>query len=194
MRKLFFLAALSVLFLTSCETEKDPFLISSGNIGILSKDIKLSQLDSLYAMDSVVFTVPDPQNFVSGDDVEIFDKEGNLLLVLHPFNAKDMSSTINNLHVIDKRFVTEKGLGVGSTFKAVKDNYTISSVQSTLSSVVVFLEDSDIYITIDKQELPEDARYSQNKIEATQIPDEATFKYFMIGWDKEEASDSEDKD
>jgi len=53
--------------------------------------------------------------------------------------------------------------------------------------VVVFLKDSDIYITIDKQQLPENLRYDPNlSIKATQIPDNATFKYFMIGWDSPE--------
>ncbi|MEP2937750.1 MAG: hypothetical protein ABJM06_03790 [Gilvibacter sp.] len=192
MQKLIVLALIATVLFTSCETEKDPFLISKGSIGLLSKDHKVNQLDSIYTLDSVVFTQPDPENFVRGNEVEIYDSEGKLLLILDPENANDRSSTVVNIQVIDARFLTDKGLGVNSTYKAIKDNYEIEAIESTLSSVVVFIKDSDIYVTIDKQDLPENLRYTQSKIESTQIPDEATFKYFMMGWDQvEEESDSD---
>lgn len=190
MQKLIVLALAATVVLSSCETEKDPFLISNGTIGLLTKDIKVNQLDSVYSLDSVVYTQPDAENFVRGNEIEVYDKEGNLLLVLDPQNTEDKSSTIANIQVIDGRFVTDKGLGANSTFKAIKDSYEIAAIESTLSSVVVFLKDSDIYVTIDKKELPENLRYTQSKIESTQIPDEATFKYFMMGWDSEPEDDS----
>ena len=71
-----------------------------------------------------------------------------------------------------------------STFKDVKDNYTIENIITTINSIIVFLKDSDLYLTIDKTNLPEDIRYEMDlKVEAEQIPDTATIKYFMVGWD-----------
>jgi hypothetical protein len=185
------MALAATVLLTGCETEKDPFLISNGAIGVLSIDSKVSQLDSIYALDSVVYNQPDAGSFVSSEDIEIYDKEGNLLLILAPEMTANKSSYISNIQVIDNRFITDKGLNVNSTFKVIKDNYTIAAIESTLSSVVVFLKDSDIYVTIDKKELPENLRYTKNKIETTQIPDGATFKYFMIGWDLDIEDESE---
>ena len=47
-----------------------------------------------------------------------------------------------------------------------------------------YLKDSDVFITIDKKQLPENLRYNPNlTIEASQIPQGATFKYFMIAWE-----------
>jgi len=192
MQKLIFMVLAATVLLTSCETEKDPFLISNGAIGLLSSDSKVSQLDSIYALDSVVYNQPEASSFISSDDIEIYDKEGNLLLILAPEMVANQSSFVSNIQVIDSRFTTDKGLNVNSTYKVIKDNYTIESIESTLSSVVVFLKDSDIYVTIDKKELPENLRYTQNKIETTQIPDQATFKYFMIGWDAEIEEAAED--
>lgn len=192
MQKLIVLALIATVFLTSCETEKDPFLISNGAVGVLSKDNKVSQLDSIYATDSVVFTKPDAENFIRGNEIEIYDSEGNKLLILDPETMNDENSTIANIQVIDGRFITDKGLGVNSTYKAVKDNYSIAAIESTLSSVVVFLKDSDIYVTIDKKDLPENLRYTQSKIESTQIPDAAPFKYLMMGWDQEPEEDQDD--
>jgi hypothetical protein len=53
-----------------------------------------------------------------------------------------------------------------------------------MNNVVIFLSDSDMYITIDKEELPESLRYAYaGDIEAVQIPDVAKIKYIMVGWD-----------
>ncbi len=50
--------------------------------------------------------------------------------------------------------------------------------------MVVFLKETDVYLTIDKKHLPEELRYDMNiEIEASQIPDSAPIKYFMIGWE-----------
>ncbi len=186
------LAITATVLLTSCETKKDPFLVSNGAIGLLSKSNKVSQLDSIFALDSVVFTKADVQNFISGGKIEVFDSAGNLLLILDPKTLQDKTSEIAYIQVMDNRFSTNKGLSVNSTYKTIKDNYIVSTIESTLSSVIVSLEGSDIYVIIDKKELPENLRYTQNKIETTQIPDEAVFKYFMIGWDSEVEKEEEE--
>ena len=84
----------------------------------------------------------------------------------------------------DSRYKTNKGLSVESTFKDLKKNYEISGIQTSIDAVVIFLKDSDVFVTIDKKELPENLRYNPNlTIEASQIPKKATFKYFMIAWE-----------
>ena len=108
------------------------------------------------------------------------------MLLLSPEDENDPNSLISNIQVFDNRYKTSKGLHKGSTFKDVKANYTILNIETTINSVVVFLEGSDIFITINKNELPENLRYDPSAtIEASQIPDDATFKYFMIGWDND---------
>jgi hypothetical protein len=63
-------------------------------------------------------------------------------------------------------------------------DYNISRIENTLNAAVVFLDEINAYITIDKKELPSDLRYdTDSKIRASQIPDEARIKYFMIYWD-----------
>ena len=71
-----------------------------------------------------------------------------------------------------------------STFKDIKDNYEISGIQTSIDAVVIFLKDSDVFVTIDKKELPENLRYNPNlTIDPSQIPQGATFKYLMISWE-----------
>ena len=102
-------------------------------------------------------------------------------------DENDPNSTIKNIQVFDSRFKTEKGLTTASTFKDVKANYTIDNIETTINAMVIFLKETDVYLTIDKKSLPEDLRYNLDlEVEASQIPDGAPIKYFMIGWEPSE--------
>lgn len=184
MKKTLFAGILTALLFIQCGEEKNPFAIQAGAIGELNNTIQMRQIDSLFANDSIVKLNPIKDAIGTQGEVEIYEKGGAKLMLLSPNNETDPNSTVTNVQIFDERFTTEKGLNVNSTFKVVKDNYTIADIESTFNAVVVFLEENDIFITIDKKELPENLRYNNNiEIEASQIPDAATFKYFMIGWE-----------
>jgi hypothetical protein len=184
MKKTLFTAAIAVLLFVQCGKKNDPFLIENGAVGKLTKEIQMKQLDSIFANDSIVKLNPIKDALGTQGEVEIFEKGGNKLLTISPEDESDPNSFITNILVFDKRYKTESGLNNGSFFKDIKANYTISDIETTINSVVVFLKDSDVFVTIDKKELPENLRYNPSlKIEASQIPDNAPFKYFYIGWD-----------
>ena len=162
----------------------------------MNKEIQIKQIDSIFAQDSIVKLSPIENTLGTQGEVEIYEKGGSKLLLLSPEDEREPNSPITNIRVFDERYATDKGLNVNSTWADVKANYEIEAIQNAINSVVVFLKDSDIYITIDKKVLPENIRYNYSaKVEATQIPDTATFKYFMIGWEideeEEEKNDSE---
>ena len=114
-------------------------------------------------------------------------------MTISPNDERDPESVITNIQIFDERYTTPSGLNKASTFKDIKANYEIAGVENAINSVVVFLKNSNVYVTIDKKELPEDIRYNYSaKVEASQIPDEAKFKYFMIGWDLELEDDLEE--
>ena len=184
MKKILFITIIASLICIQCGKKSDPFIIQNGSIGALSKEIKMNQIDSLYASDSIVRMSRIKDALGTQGDVEIYEKGGAKLLLLSPENENDPNSLISNIQIFDTRFKTEKGLHKRSTVKDIKTKYTISAIQTTIDAVVIFLEGSDIYITINKNQLPENLRYNPSlKVEASQIPDEAKFKYFMVGWD-----------
>lgn len=184
MKKTLFIGAMTALFFIQCDKKSDPFLIQQGMVGNLSKDIQIRQVDSLFADDSIVKLSRVRNALGTQGEVEIYEKGGNKLLLLSPEDENNPNSLISDIQVFDNRYKTPNGLHKGSTFKDVKANYTILDIETTINSVVVFLEDSDIWITINKSELPENLRYNPSAtIEASQIPDDATFKHFRIGWD-----------
>lgn len=173
----------SFIMLTLCKKEEDAtFKITTNNVGKLDKASLARDIDLIYAKDSIVKDTIE-SNFGHGSSkIKIFEKGGPLLLTLTP--NSDSIPTIQNVLINDKRFKTDKGINIESTFKDIQENYEIKKIITSINNVVILLKDSDIYFTIDKDQLPESLRYNANtNIEAVQIPDAAKIKYMMVGWD-----------
>ena len=184
MKKTIIIGAMTALLFVQCGKDNDPFTINKDSIGNLNSEIKIRQIDSIFSKDSIVKTNSSPNALETQGEVEIYEKGGKKLLLLSPADESDPNSTITNIQVFDSRYKTDKGLNSNSTFKDVKENYTVDNIETTINAIVIFLKDTDVYLTIDKKNLPEELRYDPNvKVEASQIPDNAPFKYFMIGWE-----------
>lgn len=169
------------LLLIQCNTKSNPFLITKESVGELTKKTDVKNIQTAFIKDSIVKDSTEIALVSSTKKIKIYEKGGKHLLSLTPNN--DSISTIKNIRVYDARYTTDKGINLNSTFKDIKDNYSIKKVVNSLNNVVIFLKDNYIYFTIDKKELPANIRYTNTTIEAVQIPDAAKIKYFMIGWD-----------
>ena len=184
MKKGLLLLLFTTSIFVSCDKEQDPFLISATSVGKLTKDVQIKELDSVFSQDSIVKQVTEGELYKSNNEIEVYDKTGKKMLLLEPVQAFDSTSTIGFIQVLDPRFKTAKGLSTKSTFKDIVKNYNISRIENTLSAAVIFIDDLNIYVTIDKKQLPAELRYdTQMRIQASQIPDDARIKYFMIDWD-----------
>jgi len=191
MTKTIIASLVSVLLLVQCAKEKDPFLIENGQIGKLSRQIQIKQIDSVFALDSIV-KLKDNVLGTQGE-VEIFEKGGKKLMLITPFQDNKPTSLVNHIQIYDERFKTNKGLSLNSNFKDIKKNYTIKNIETTIGSVVVFLNETEVYLVYDKKELPENLRYNPSLvIEASNIPDDAKIKYFMISWENEDKNKTEE--
>lgn len=190
--KLVFLA-FSTLIFVQCAKEKDPFLIENGQIGKLSRQIQIKQIDSVFALDSIVKLNPKDNVLGTQGEVEVFEKGGKKLMLITPFQDYKPTSLVNHIQIYDGRFKTNKGLSLNSNFKDIKKNYTIKNIETTIGSVVVFLNETEVYLVYDKKELPENLRYNPSLvIEASNIPDDAKIKYFMISWENEDINKTEE--
>ncbi|NAS14269.1 hypothetical protein [Poritiphilus flavus] len=181
MKKLFLIC--SILILISCQKEVDTtFLIGKEHVGKLKKNTPLKDLETIYALDSIVRDTLSSRIGSAKGKVRIYEKGGAHLLTLTP--SADSLPVIENIRIFDPRFKTDKGIGVQSNFKQIKDAYPLRKVVTSMNNVVIFLKNSDMYFTISKEELPSSLRYAAStNIEAVQIPDEAKVKYLMVGWD-----------
>lgn len=174
---------LLILLVSGCKKEIDKtFLMTKDSIGKLDKISLARDLEIIYGNDSIVKDTTYINASNNSKRVKIYEKGGKLLLTLTP--NSDSIPTIENIRIQDSRFVTEQGVGLKSTFKDIRYNYTIRKVITSMNNVVVLLADSDMYVTISKEQLPSSLRYASSvNIEAVQIPDDAKIKYMMVAWD-----------
>lgn len=181
--KYLFSVLLCSILLFNCKEPQDPFLVQKQNVGLLTDSTQVKDLKTIFAVDSIV-------KFIGGDEftgnintIDIYEKGGQMLLELTPSQALDSTAIIENVRIIDPRYRTEYEVSILSTFRDISDNYTISSIDNLINSVVISVDEINALFTIDKKELPANARFDMNlKIEATQIPDSAKIKYFMVNW------------
>lgn len=180
--KLLPLAFLALLLSTNCKKEKSaPFLVVNDSIGKLNRKSLVRDIEIIFDKDSVIKDNGALKFGMGSQKIRIFEKGGKHLLTLTP--TQDSIPTIENIRIEDERYKTEKGVGLLSTFKDIKENYTVKKVITSINNVVILVKESDVYFTIDKQELPSSLRYAASvNIEAVQIPDKAKIKYFMVGW------------
>jgi hypothetical protein len=173
----------TMALLMQCEKEKDTkFLITNNSVGQLEKISLIRDLEVIFYQDSIVKDTMTLTTGLGARSIKIYEKGGNHLLTLTP--SSDSIPKIQNVRVNDPRFKTEKGIGLQSTFKDIKEKYTIQKIVTAINNIVIFVKDSDIYFTIDKSQLPESLRYvSSPNIDAVQVPDNAKIKYLMVGWE-----------
>ena len=182
LKKIIAIVSVTLLFI-ECKEEINPFLISNDSVGALTRGMTIKEIDSIFAQDSIVKLYAQNEELPTQGEVEIYKKNGTKLVSISPVTNNDPDALISNFQFFDPSYKTDKGLNLSSTFKDIKANYKISNIETTISTVVIFLEDSDLFINIDKNELPENFRYNPNLvIDITNIPDEAKIKYFMLSW------------
>ena len=182
LKKIIAIVSVTLIFI-QCKEEINPFLISNDSVGALTRGMTIKEIDSTFAKDSIVKLYAQNEELPTQGEVEIYEKNGTKLVSISPVTNNDPDALISNFQFFDPRYKTDKGLNLSSTFKDIKANYKISNIETTISTVVIFLEDSDLFINIDKNELPENFRYNPNLvIDVTNIPDEAKIKYFMLSW------------
>lgn len=176
----------STVLLVSVQCQKKvetEFLIAKDRVGNLSRMSRVQDINTLFARDSVVTDSSSVRLGNGGGRVRIYEKGGAPLLTLVP--ARDSLGHIENIHILDPRFMTTEGVGLHSTFKDIRTHYDIRKIITSRNNVVIFLKGQDFYVTIDREELPASLRYTANlSIEEVQIPDQAKIKYLMVGWDR----------
>ena len=167
----------------SCSKEVDPFLIGEHHVGFLTDSTKIKDLNTVFANDSVVRFIAGDEFTGSINNIEVFEKNGNKLLILSPIDPLDSLSTIGTVRFIDARYHTEKKITSLSTFKDINDAYKITKIDNLLNSVLISVKELNATFSIDKKELPSNMRFNMDlKIEAVQIPDNAKIKFFMLYW------------
>lgn len=183
MKKTIVSLSILALILTSCGKGTDPYLVQNQNVGLLTDSTQVKELKTIYANDSLISPIAGDEFSGSLNTIEVYEKGGKHLLSIIPKQLLDSTSTISSIKFKDARFKTDKGITSNSTFGDIKKNYTITKIQNSFKSASIFVKESDAFFLIDKKELPAEFRFDMQKtIEATNIPETAKVKHFILGW------------
>ena len=184
LNKLALILILVIAFACNKDKEVNPFEIRKNRIGSLTDTTEVKDLEMIFGNDSIVSSIKGDEYLGENNDIEIYDTEGNQLLILTPSQALDSTAVIKTIQIMDERYKTPKGISTASTFGDIKNNYQISKVNNLINSIVISVNEINAAFTIDKKELPAALRYGNMDatIDPIQIPETAKVKYFMLNW------------
>lgn len=173
-----------MIFFTSCSVDNS-YRIDKGQVGKLNKKTKIRDLKSIFSTDSIkrnlslIEEEEETSFFNDNDEYEIYSKDGDKLLSIIPVEQKDSTSKLKSIQIFNPIYKTEKGICLLSTFKDVKENYMINKVETTLTSAMLYIDELNATIAIDKEEMGLH-KFSREEISLDQIPDVSKIKYFTI--------------
>lgn len=183
MKSISLFSVLLLILFTSCSSSTSETLIAKNQLGLIKPDTQIHELSSILEKDSVAdFDIE--SRFNKTKEIEVFNKEGGISLIIEPNYLNDSIITISEIQILDPKYKTKKGLTVESNFKAIYENYKIDNIQNSINSVILSIDEIGAYIVIDKKHLPSQLRFdSDTKIEANQIPNDAPLRYFWLRFD-----------
>lgn len=163
------------LLLIQCKEETN-YTLGKEQVGKITNTTQIQELESIFKNDSLVAHLSEDNVAESSyDEYLVYNKEGDHLLTIIPKVEQDSSSTIDNIQIFDRNYKTVKGLSIKSKFSDIVANYTVNKVQSTFSTAILFVDELNATITIDKKELGI-KDFGTQKIDLDQIPDLAKIK------------------
>jgi hypothetical protein len=172
-----------IFILTSCSKEPDHFIWNKDQIGHITKETKVYQLDSIYSNDSIVNPIKGDEFSNGASEIQIYEKGGKHLLTLSPSEALDSTAVIENIVIRDPRYKTDKGITMNSTFKEINTAYKITGIDNMIDDAIIWVDDQNFYFSIAKDKLPSDVKFDMSAdIEKTMIPDTVTPQYVFVAW------------
>ncbi len=173
-KKIILLLLVSIVMI-QCKEESN-YTLGNEQVGKITAMTQIHELESIFKNDSIVSHLSEDNVAESSyDEYLVYNKQGDHLLTITPKIEQDSASTIDNIIIYDKNYKTIKGLSIRSTFRDIAENYTVNKVQSTFNTAILFVDELNSTITIDKKELGV-KDFGTQKVKLEQIPDLAKIK------------------
>jgi hypothetical protein len=163
------------MFLIQCGQDKDT-LIMKNQLGIINKNTTIEELDKIFKNDSV-------EKFTSQSEImreyRVFGVGGKPSLIFIPRVRNDSIKGLELVKIYSSQYTTEKGISTNATFKDVVDNYSIDKIEPSFSAAILFVNELNATISLNKQDLNLD-EFDMGKINQGRIPDEASIMYISL--------------
>ncbi len=163
------LAIAVIALFTKCSNDK--YLIAKEQVGEITKQTSVEDLKSIFKNDSI----KEIANSDNEKKYEIFSKKGEKELEV-TFAKKDSVLKINSVQIFSNKYKTAKNISINATFNDIRQNYTIDKAESTFSSIVLFVDELDATISVEKSAFSGISKH----VDLEEIPDNAKVKYFMV--------------
>lgn len=173
--KIKILILLLAVVLVQCKKENDT-LIAKNEVGPLNKYTEFLEVENIFKKDSIVKS---PEE--NATSLQIY-RNGKKILIVNKNIENDSIKTIESVQVFSDKYTTERGLSTASTFKDINNNYSIKKVEPTFTSAVVFIDELNMTVALNKKDLNID-EFDMRKISKDQIPDMAKIKSITIWFD-----------
>ena len=174
MKKLIAVLILATL-LVRCGQGNDMLIVKS-QLGKINKSTSIEELDKMFKNDSI-------EKFTADSDLireyRVFGTDGKQNLVFIPLRQNDSIKGLELVKIYSDVYTTEKGISTSSTFGEISGNYTINKIEPSFSAAILFIDEINATISLDKKDLNLD-EFDMRPISQGQIPDEASVKYITL--------------
>ena len=177
MRKVIVLVVLSFIFI-QCGKDQE-ILIAKNQVGKLNNKTQIEELDVLFKNDSIV-KLPRDMDVIR--EYKIYETGGDHVLTIRPNFEADSVKLIESVQIFSDRFITERGVTTASIYSDILDTYSINKIEPTFSTAILFIDELNATIALDKKDLRID-EFDMRKISQDQIPDNASIKYITVWFD-----------
>lgn len=177
MNKFIGLILLSIIFV-QCGQDKDTMILKN-QLGAISRSTSLEELDIIFKNDSI-------QTFPIKTDItreyRVYGSDGKVALVFLTLVKNDSVKGLELVKIYSDLYATEMGVSTKSTYKDVADNYSIDKIETSFNAAILFVNELNITVLIDKNDLNLD-EFDMREIRADQIPDNASINYISLWFD-----------
>ncbi len=117
------------------------------------------------------------------DDYEIYDHNARHLFTLTPKDTAQIEQKINRVLIKSPFFKTDKGINCKSTYKDIKNAYTITKIEPTREHIVLIVNDINANFSIPKTKLKKGWWNDKTKtVNTSKIPLNAQIDDFILWW------------
>ena len=163
-----------ILSLVQCAKEDN--VIRKKKLGEITDKTTIEELDRIFAKDSVV-KLPEGRELVR--EYKVIGENGEPSLVFMPRIENDSIKSLELVKIYSSEYITEKGISTASTYKDIAAQYSIDKIEPTFSSAILFIDELNATISLDKKDLKLD-EFDMRDIREDQIPDLARILYITL--------------
>jgi len=153
-----FFVILFMLHFFAC-SKTNQFRIAENYLGLITSKTTIAEIENIFKNDSVVKHLSEGVlgykgvYFQEDDKYLIYAKGGKHLLTITPKDPLDSLSTVRCIDIFDSRYVTKDGVGINTAFEDINSHYKIGKIETTFTSVILFLDQLNATITLKKKDL-----------------------------------------